>query len=398
MTNDSTLRPDVLVIGLGAMGSATTYQLAKRGARVIGIDQFSPPHAHGSTHGETRITRQAIGEGRQFVPLALRSHELWREIERETGRALLTRCGGLIVARAGRASHMHEQSDFFGDTVRAAREFGVAHELLSVADIEARYPQLALDGDETGYFEPGAGYLAPEACVSAQLELAVRHGATLHNGERVLAIRNGSGQTVVQTDQRTYTPGTTIVSAGPWLPGLLPQFAPKLVVRRQVLYWFETESDAGYGANKFPIFIWHWGSGPDDVFYGFPQVDGDAGAHAIKIATEQCETSTTPEAVNRDVAPEEISTMFEQHIRGRLRGVGARCVKAATCLYTNAPGANFLIDRLPEAPDVIVVSACSGHGFKHSAAIGEAVATMAMTGEKPESLRPFSIKNGFYGV
>ncbi len=256
MTNDSTVRPDVLVIGLGAMGSATTYQLAKRGAKVVGIDQFSPPHAHGSTHGETRITRQGIGEGRQFVPLAPRSHELWREIERETGRELLTQCGGLIVARAGWASHMHEQSDFFGDTVRAAREFGVAHELLGVADIEARYPQLALDGDETGYFEPGAGYLAPEACVSAQLELAVRHGATLHSGERVLAIRNEGGQTVVQTDQRTYTPGTTIVSAGPWLPGLLPQFAPNLVVRRQVLYWFETESDAGYGANEFPIFIW----------------------------------------------------------------------------------------------------------------------------------------------
>jgi sarcosine oxidase len=132
--------------------------------------------------------------------------------------------------------------------------------------------------------------------------------------------------------------------------------------------------------------------------YGFPQVDGDAGAHAIKIATEQCETSTTPEQVNRDVAPEEVSTMFEQHIRGRLRGVGARCVKASTCLYTNAPGANFLIDRLPDAQDVIVVSACSGHGFKHSAAIGEAVAAMAMTGEKPELLRPFSITHGFYGV
>jgi sarcosine oxidase len=136
------------------------------------------------------------------------------------------------------------------------------------------------------------------------------------------------------------------VPAGPWLPGLLAQFAPKLVVRRQVLYWFETEPDAGYGANEFPIFIWlssgvHLarGSGPDDVFYGFPQVDGDAGAHAIKIATEQCETSTTPEQVNRDVAPEEISTMFEQHIRGRLRGVDARCVKASTCLYTNAPSA-----------------------------------------------------------
>lgn len=207
----------------------------------------------------------------------------------------------------------------------------------------------------------------------------------------MLTVSNVGGHTVVQTDQQTYAAGMTIVSAGPWLPALLPQFRPKLMVRRQVLYWFETESTARYDAADFPVFIWHWGTGPNDVFYGFPQVDGDARPRAIKVATEQCETSTTPEQANRDVSPEEIASMFAHHIRGRLRGVTARCVKTSTCFYTNASRANFLIDRLPDAPDVIVVSACSGHGFKHSAAIGEAVATIAILGEKPEVLRPFAI-------
>ncbi len=391
MKSNPALCPDVLVIGLGAMGSATIYQLAKLGANVVGIDQLSPPHTYGSTHGETRITRQGIGEGAQFVPLALRSHALWREIENETGRTLLTQCGGLIVARAGLTSHMHEQSDFMGSTVNAAREFGIAHELLGVSDIAARFPQLVLTGDETGYFEPGAGYLMPEECVNAQLELAARYGATRNTNERVLSIRSEHGQTVVKTDRRNYAPGSTIVSAGPWLPELLPQLAQKLVVRRQVLYWFAIERSARYGADEFPIFIWHWGAGPDDVFYGFPQVGDVGGAPAIKIATEQFDTSTTPGQVNHEVTSAEISAMFEQHIAGRLRGVTPQCVKASTCLYTNAARANFLIDRLPDAPDVIMVSACSGHGFKHSAAIGEAVATMALSGEKPGVLHPFAI-------
>ena len=390
MTDSRSLCPDVLVIGLGAMGSATVYQLANRGANVVGIDQFNPPHAQGSTHGETRITRQAIGEGQQFVPLALRSHQIWREIERETSRALLTQCGGVIVARTGVASHMHGQSDFLGSTIKAANAFNIPHEVLDAPAIAARFPQLMLTGDETAYYEPGAGFVAPEACVSAQLELAARHGATLNMSERVLAIRSEHGRTVVDTDRGTYKARRTIVSAGPWLLALLPQIARSLVVRRQVLYWFEVEADAHYAANVCPIFIWHWGAGPDDVFYGIPQVGDAAGLRAIKIATEQNETATTPESVERRVTLDEMATMFAQHIRGRMRGVTARCVKASTCLYTNAPGANFLIDQVPESPDLIVVSACSGHGFKHSAAIGEAVALMAMSGETPEVLRPFS--------
>ena len=374
------------------MGAASVYQLAKRGVKVKGVDQFTPPHTHGSSHGESRITRAAIGEGLQFVPLAMRSHQLWREIEHESGETLFNQCGGLILARAGQESWMHDQRDFLGNTFLAANAFGIAHERLSTDDIAARFPQFVLQGDEYAYFEPGAGYLAPEACVHAQLQLAAQYRADLSYGEKVISVASAGKQTIVETDRARYAPGTTIVTAGPWVPTLLPTLAAKLTIRRQVLYWFERDlgnkPTLSYRADNFPIFIWHWGAGEDDVFYGFPQIDD---ANDIKIASEQRAFSTTPEAVDRIVSPTEITEMYENHIAGKLRGISARCVKATTCLYTNAPSANFIIDRLPDQPDTIIVSACSGHGFKHSAAIGEAVATMAISGETPEVLKPFAL-------
>ena len=387
--------PEVLVIGLGAMGSAVVYQLAKRGVKVIGIDQFTPPHAYGSTHGETRITRQAIGEGSQFVPLAMRSHQLWREIEAESGQPLLTACGGLIMARNGSASRMHEQTDFLGNTIRAAKEFAIPHEQLDASAITSRFPQFILQGDEIGYFEPGAGYLAPEACVAAQFMLAARLGADIRFGETVHRIKQVGGKTTVETNRGSFTAGATVIAAGPWLSQLIPAFADLVTVRRHVLYWFgiQTQPAATVSPKRpdSPIFIWHWGDGADDVFYGFPAL-GNSGS--IKVATEQHTVSTTPNSVIREVSEAEIAAMYSQHVAGRLRGVGPHCVKATTCLYTNATGANFIIDRLPDMPDSIVVSACSGHGFKHSAAIGEAVATMAVSRQTPAVLIPFAMDIG----
>ena len=388
-----TEHPDVLVIGLGAMGSAAVHHLARRGVRVIGVDQFTPPHTHGSTHGETRITREAIGEGQQFVPLAMRSHQLWREIESETGQALFAACGALIMARAGSTTHLHEQQDFLGNTFRAANSYGITHERLGTNDIALRFPQFILQGDEYGYFEPGAGYLDPEACLRAQLALAKRHGADLRFGETVKKIATARGQTVVETNHTHYVAGLTIVAAGPWMPQLLPRLAGSLTVRRQVMYWFERDfapaNTCSYRPRDFPVFIWHWGESADAVFYGFPEIDGSG---TIKVATEQSVLSTSPDAVNRNVAESEMAAMHAKHIAEKLRGISARCAKAKTCLYTNATGGSFIIDWLPEAPGTIVVSACSGHGFKHSAAIGEALAAMAISRKTPEVLRPFAFK------
>jgi sarcosine oxidase len=297
----------------------------------------------------------------------------------------------LIVSRAGRANLLHDQCDFLGSTVKLAEEFGIAHSMLSASDLAARFPQLILSGDEIAYYEPGAGILNPEACVRAHLRVAARYGnQLLRYGETVREIRSDASRTIVETDHGTYTPGTTIICAGPWLPELVPALAKRLTVRRQVMYWFALDGSEDYSHDVFPIFIWPWGGGDGEAFYGFPQNDAN-GVASIKVATEQRDVSTTPSSVARDVTRDDIDAMYRRHVRPHLRGVHARCVKSATCLYTNAPQATFLIDRLPDSPNVIVVSACSGHGFKHSAAIGDAVARMVVTGQTPDVLAPFRL-------
>ncbi len=373
------------------MGSAISYQLAKQGAQVVGIDQFTPPHTLGSTHGESRITRLAIGEGWQFVPLAQRSHKLWREIEQQTGGYLLHTCGGIIITPEGQPNHLHAQRDFLGNTFSAADAFGIAHERLAAHEIVTRYPQFVLAGNEVGYFEPTAGYLKPEACVQAQLQLAEKYGASLRFGEAVQTIARRDGHTLVETNCGRYAAGTTIVAAGAWTPRILPTMDGRLTVRRQLLAWFALDGSVSYAPEDFPVFIWLWGTGANDAFYGFPEIGVDGRVRAIKVAAEQNEVETTADTVDRNVTPAEIAAMFEHHVAGKLQGVTGRCVKAATCLYTSTPTANFIIDRLPHAADTIVVSACSGHGFKHSAAIGEAVAQMAIEKSTPEILRPFAI-------
>ena len=181
---------DTIVLGLGAMGSAAIYQLAKRGHRVLGIDQFSPPHDYGSSHGETRIIRQAIGEGEEYVPLALRSYELWREIEREAGKELLVITGGLILENRQSNAMMHNRRNFLTRTIQCATQFNIRHEILEPQDIRKRYPQFAVT-NEFGYFEYETGYLRPELCIQAQLELAKRHGANLQTSEKGALYQSG---------------------------------------------------------------------------------------------------------------------------------------------------------------------------------------------------------------
>lgn len=375
-------QPDLVVVGLGAMGSAVVYHAAKRGLRVVGIDRFSPPHVWGSTHGQSRITREAIGEGEQFVPLAQHSHLLWRALEEETGAALLHQCGGLVLSRRGTASRMHAQDDFFGNTVRAAKRFGIAHELLSANEIRARFPRFAASGEEQGYFEPGAGWLDPEACVAAHLERAISHGAQLHRDLQVTDVRLDQGCIEIVCPRETFRPARVVVAAGAWLPGLLPGFSvDRLIVRRQVMHWFEDRAPA----SDQPVFIWHWGAGEEDVFYGFPGSGG-----ALKVAAEQLAGRDDPDNVQREVGVEESRAFFDRHAKGRLAGAGPACVRSATCLYTVAPRANFVIDKVPENSNAIAVSACSGHGFKHSAAIGKWVAEWVHTGERPTVLAPFA--------
>jgi sarcosine oxidase len=378
---------DVIVLGLGAVGSAAAYQLSKRGARVLGIDRYAPPHNLGSSHGETRITRLAIGEGVHYSPLAMRSHEIWREIERETGLTLMVTTGGLMISSPSRTSRLHVE-DFLGNTIAAARKYNIAHEILDAREIKRRFPPFAVRDDETGYFEPAAGYLRPEECIRAQLALAVKHGATIHTGETVLSFDAGPRGVAVKTAKATYNAGTLLISAGGWLPQLLTrEYAAPFAVRRQLLFWFDVDGPiAAYEPRRFPIFIWEL-QGAAQAIYGFPAIDGQHGG--VKVATQQYETTTTPDSVDRVAHPEEAAAMHANYVAGYLPGLSSRCLRSAVCLYTVTPDAGFVIARHPDYDRVIVASPCSGHGFKHSAAIGEALAELALHGKTRFDLGAF---------
>ncbi|WP_297853427.1 N-methyl-L-tryptophan oxidase [Meiothermus sp.] len=377
---------EVIVVGLGAMGSASLYQMARRGARVMGIDRYRPPHTHGSSHGETRITRQAIGEGAAYVPLVLRSHQIWRELEVETGASLFWACGGLILSGAvGEALH-HGKPQFLQRTLEVARQFGIAHEVLDAAQIETRFPQFVLQGDETGYYEPGAGLLFPERCVQVQLEQAQRLGAAVHTGETVRRIVPLKDGIEVETDQARYGAAQVVVSAGAWAALLLGEPLTRVLrVYRQVLFWLEAHNPQAYAPGRFPIFIWMFGSGEGEHFYGFPQV-----SQGVKVATEQAHTPTHPDRVEQ-VSQAEAHAFFDLYVQGRLKGLGPGYLKSATCLYTSTADGDFILDHHPDSERVLVASPCSGHGFKHSAAVGEALAELALQGQSPFDLSPFRL-------
>ncbi|MGB9257272.1 MAG: N-methyl-L-tryptophan oxidase [Candidatus Korobacteraceae bacterium] len=386
------LSADILVVGLGAVGSAALYQASKLGASCIGIDRFAPPHDQGSSHGDTRITRQAIGEGKVFVPLVLRSNQIWEEIEAATGRSLMVRNGCLVLASANTPGCHHGSTSFVQDTIDAAREFGIAHEVLSADEVVQRYPQFRLRGDEVGYFEPGAGFLRPEACIEAQLQLARKAGAQIFTDETVLEIKPIQGVSVeVRTSKATYTPGKVIVTAGAWIPKLLGEdYARFFKVYRQMLCWFQLARNRGrYTPQQFPVFIWITGNQPRDMMYGFPQIEANGG---VKIATEQYEATVDPDAVPRDVSESEIAALYQEYIAPRFPDVSSECLRSATCLYTVTPDAKFVIDNFHDSHNVVFASACSGHGFKHSAAIGEALVRQALEVETKVDLLPFGLR------
>lgn len=379
---------DVIVLGLGAAGSATLYQLARRGAKVLGIDRFSPPHAQGSTHGDTRVTRLAIGEGVHYTPLAKRSHEIWRELEAATGASLLTECGGLILSSGSDEKTFHGAS-FFPTTVAAARRHGIAHELLDAGEIRRRFPQFAIDDSTRGYFEPSAGFVRPEVCIRAELGQAQQLGASLRLDEPVQKIEQSGGTVEVTTAKDRYAADRLVVAAGPWLTQLLPELARHFKVYRQVLYWFDVEAHvADFTPDRFPIFIWEL-PGAGRGIYGFPAIDGPKGG--FKISTEHYLETTTPQTVARDVTPQEISEMYRELVAPHIKGVGAPCVRAVTCLYTVTKDFGFVIDSRPEHDRIIIASPCSGHGFKHSAALGEAIGDLALGEQSRFDLSAFTL-------
>jgi sarcosine oxidase len=336
---------DVIVIGLGAMGSSTCFQLAARGASVIGIDRYAPPHPYGSTHGDTRMTRLAVGEGPEYVPLVRRSHELWREIEGLAGVSLLTQPGGLVLGAAA--------NPFLGQTRALARQHGIAHENLSSGAVAERFPMFTVDEATEGYFELGSGYVRPERAVHAQLTLARRHGATIRLRECVEQWTASADGVRVFTEAHVYEADQLVLCAGPWISQLFPEGGGVFAVYRQLLHWFPIQE--GYERLRdMPVFVWEFGGDRDGIehllgFYGFPAIDGPDGG--VKVGTEVYERTTTPDGRQHPASPDEREAMYGRYIAPTCRGWGpGRCGPSRVCTPARTAAASSSIAILITTP------------------------------------------------
>lgn len=391
-------RYEIIVVGLGAIGSAAAHYLARDGVSVLGIDRFKPPHNRGSSHGETRITRVAIGEGLIFSPLALRSHELWRELEQETGETLLVQCGCLQIPN-GASMSVHGVEAFFQNLVEGANRYKIPHKMFRSGDeIKSRFPQFRVRDQDVAFFDEWGGYVLPERCISAHLNSASRLGANFQFNTALADFRaKDRAVEIVCDDGSTHQSDHLLIATGAWLPRMIGGAVEQLLtVTRQVLFWFEVEREAeSFRANRFPTFIWQAARSPQmsDV-YGFPLV-GDAST-GLKITHEEEGVAIHPDALTQEVSPREVNYTFENYVAPYFPNVGARCVRSEVCMYTRTKNSRFIIDQHPEFPQITFASACSGHGFKHSAAVGEAIAAgLARRGPPKVDLEPFRLTSWF---
>ena len=372
---------DVIVLGLGGMGSAAAHHLAARSLRVLGLEQFHPAHDRGSSHGQSRVIRQAYYEAPAYVPLLLRTYDLWRQLERDSGKELLTITGALMLGT--------ENSAVVRGSLRSAREHNLPHELLDASEIRKRFPQFALEPDTVALFEQQGGLVWPEAAIRTHLNLAAQRGATLHFEEEVTNWNASGNGVCVTTARGTYEAGQLVIAAGPWLGKVLAELKLPLQVERQVQFWFEpAQGIEPFRPGRFPVWLWETQDGSHP--YGLPAIDGANGGVKVSMHHGGRNPVCTPDTIDRTVSDEEIATA-RGCISARVPALKGRCVRAVTCMYTNTPDGHFLIDRHPSQPQVLIVSPCSGHGFKFCPVVGEIVADLVERGETRHNLEPFRL-------
>jgi sarcosine oxidase len=370
---------DAIVIGLGAMGSATLFHLARRGLRVLGLEQFSQGHQLGSSHGDSRIIRETYFEHPLYVPLVQRAHELWRELEETSGTPLMKITGGLMI---GASDGM-----VVTGTLRSAREHKLPHEVLTPAQVHERFPAFQLEAHLVAVLDPRAGYLDPEACNRAHLEGARAAGAEAHFDEPVLEWTPDGEGVRARTRAATYTANRLVLAGGAWNSGLANEVRLPLAIERQSVFWLEPgRSRESYEANLFPIYAYEYKSG--EICYGFPRLPRGVKASVMHSG----ETVRDPDNVERTVGDGEVKPL-----RAALRPVLPQLAEApvrerGVCLFTNTPDRDFIIDFHPLHPQVLISSPCSGHGFKFASAIGELQAELLTTGKSRVDLSPFRIK------
>jgi len=355
---------DVIVVGLGAMGAAATYQMAKRGVRVLGLDAFPLGHANGSSHGHHRMIRRSSHDP-AWEPLIARAFELWGEIERESGETLLTITGeiGLGYPLPGREYRRFEDDPTSGG----------AREIVDSTTLTERFPGVCLHDGMLATYEAEAGFLRPELAVAAQLRLADAHGATIHRPESVLTWSKEDDGVSVMTTEGVYRADRLILVPGPWASELLGDLDLPLQVVRIVNAYFEpTRPDYWLLEGGAPDFLL---SVPEGAFYGMPAMGGVG----LKIGRHDAGEPTTARTIRRDVDAKEVEYLRDVLDR-YMPGASGRVLQTATCMYTMTPDERFIVERHPAHARVVYGCGFSGTGFKYSCVIGELLADLALNG------------------
>lgn len=353
---------DVIVLGGGTMGTAAAWDLGKRGSKALVIERFGHVHDRGAHGGQSRVYRQAYAESPDYVPLARRAGDLWRELEAETGQEVYLRCGGLELSSPG------------GDHARSARQSAEDHtipfEWLTPEEGRARWPQVAIPDDWDVLFSPEAGLVLTEPALRGMMAGATRRGVELREGEQALSWAADGDGVRVRTDKGEYTGDRLIVSAGAWADRALADLGLPLTVRRKTLWWFSVDDPSRFAPDRFPVFIADEGA---VSVYGFPVID-DLG---LKAANHAGGDPFDPENPDRSTRPGEGDVVQETVVR-LFPGAGARITQSAVCLYTMTPDEHFVMDRHPEHANVVIAAGFSGHGFKFAPAAGEHLAALAL--------------------
>jgi sarcosine oxidase len=366
---------DVVVVGLGAMGSAAACHLARRGKRVVGIERFEPGHQHGSSHGATRIIRLGYYEHPSYVPLLRRAYALWRELEAAAGCQLMQITGIVEIGPA--------HGRLVTGTLAAARAHDLPHAVLAAPELMRRFPPFRIPADCVGVVQPDGGVLAAERAIRAHLDLARAAGAELRTGEAVAAVEPRGNAVRVATDRGAIEAGAAVVTAGAWTRKLLPDLGAPLRVTRQVMAWFEPRDAMPFRHDRFSVFMIETTRG---IHYGFPLDEV-----GVKFAKHHhADESVDPDARDRSVSTDD-EALIRPVLAECLPAANGRLLQAKTCLYTMTPDGDFLLDRLPGAPQVVVASPCSGHGFKFAPVIGEILADLATDGTTSHDISRFRL-------
>lgn len=361
---------DCIVIGTGGVGSAALYHAARRGLRVLGLDRFPPGHDRGSSHGQTRIIRQAYFEHPDYVPLVLRAYKLWDELS--------AACGEVLYHRTGLVQFGPPDGVVLPGVLASAQRHGLPIERLAGKEAEARWPAFKVPPPLEAVYESDAGYLLVERCVEAHAALAQRLGAELCIGAAVRSWQADAAGVCVQTDGETFQARCLIIAAGAWAGQMLPELRLKLEVRRKAMYWFQAHGPQ-YAAEQMPCYLYEL---PQGVFYGMPRID-DRGVKAAEHTGGP--PVADPLAVVRDIDPNDLARV-RGFVSAHLPGVDTQPCHHSACLYTMSPDEHFILDLHPEHPHVAFAAGLSGHGFKFTCVLGEALAALVCGEHKPAEL------------